>query len=95
MDWQNLIEDWVAERINRIIEEMGPDRRREYYREQRSVLQSTRLRFWMDYGWGIRRFEKFLLRIAHNNAMIIYIKEVIIMPNICLLYTSPSPRDTR
>lgn len=40
MNRQDLIEDWVAERISRIIEEMDPDRRHEYYQEQDFILQN-------------------------------------------------------
>ena len=40
MNRQDLIEEWVAERISRIIEEMETEMRHEYYQDQDFILQS-------------------------------------------------------
>lgn len=40
VDRQSLIEDYITERIGQITEEMDPDLKHEYYKEQDAILQS-------------------------------------------------------
>ena len=40
MNRQHLIEDYITERISQITEQMDPDQRHEYYKEQDAILKS-------------------------------------------------------
>lgn len=39
MNRQDLLEDYMTERISQIIEEKDPDKQHEYYKEQEEILQ--------------------------------------------------------